>query len=42
MIKIEENFLDTQVFKNIQELYFSNQIPWTYGEVVYDHELINI
>lgn len=39
MIKIEENFLDTQVFKNIQELYFSNQIPWTYGEVVYDHEL---
>ena len=38
MIKIEENFLDTQVFKNIQELYFSNQIPWTYGEVVYDHE----
>ena len=39
MIKIEDNFLDTQVFKNIQELYFSNQIPWTYGEVVYDHEL---
>jgi hypothetical protein len=39
MIKIEDNFLNTQVFKNIQELYFSNQIPWTYGEVVYDHEL---
>ena len=39
MIKIEDNFLNTQVFKNIQELNFSNQIPWTYGEVVYDHEL---
>ena len=38
---VNQNFtdLDTQVFKNIQKLYFSNQIPWTYGEVVYDHEL---
>ena len=39
MIKIKDNFLDKNIFQNIQQLYFSNQIPWTYGEVVFDHEL---
>ena len=32
MIKIQEDFLDAHVFKDIQELFFSNQIPWMYGE----------
>ena len=39
MIKIKDNFLDRNIFQNIQQLYLSNQIPWTYGEVVFDHEL---
>ena len=39
MIKIKDNFLDKNIFQNIQQLYFSNQIPWQYGEVVFDHEL---
>jgi len=39
MIKIKDNFLDRNIFQNIQKLYLSNQIPWTYGEVVFDHEL---
>ena len=34
MIKIQEDFLDAQVFKDIQELFLSNQIPWMYGETL--------
>jgi hypothetical protein len=32
MIKIEDDFLDAQEFKNLQELFLSTQIPWMYGE----------
>ena len=39
MVKIEENFLDTNLFKNIQELFLSKQIPWMYGEILNEHEL---
>ena len=39
MVKIEENFLDTNLFKNIQELFLSKQIPWMYGDILMEHEL---
>ena len=35
-IDIQDNFLDSQYCENLKNLFLSNRIGWTYGEVVTD------
>ena len=38
MICVKDNFLDTKQFNKIKEVFFSKDIPWSFGKVVPDLE----
>ena len=38
MICVKDNFLDIKQFNKIKEVFFSEDIPWSFGKVVPDLE----
>ena len=41
-IDVQDNFLDSQYCENLKNLFLSNRIGWTYGEVVTDDVYLSL